>query len=90
MSARSLIALGVHEGAAGGVSEHWRSMEKFGAGLLTSHDVERLVQRTLADLSWIYARFKECRGFWFGEAQSMVFHVSGKLWEAQAREALPL
>ena len=32
MSARSLIALGVHEGAAGGVSEHWRSMEKFGAG----------------------------------------------------------
>ena len=32
MSARSLRALEEHEGASGGVSEHWRSMEEFGAG----------------------------------------------------------
>ena len=32
MSARSLRALEEHEGASGGVSEHWRSMGEFGAG----------------------------------------------------------
>ena len=32
MSTWSLRALEEHEGASGGVSEHWRSMEKFGAG----------------------------------------------------------
>ena len=32
MSARSLRAFGEHEGASGGVSEHWRSMEEFGPG----------------------------------------------------------
>ena len=32
MSARSLRALEEHEGASGGVSEYWRSMEEFGAG----------------------------------------------------------
>ena len=30
MSARSLRALEEHEGASGGVPEHWRSMEEFG------------------------------------------------------------
>ena len=48
MSARSLRALEEHEGASGGVSEHWRSL---GLDLLISHDVERLVQRPLADQS---------------------------------------
>ena len=32
MSARSLRAFEEHEGASGGISEHWRSMEEFGAG----------------------------------------------------------
>ena len=32
MSARSLKALEEPEGASGGVSEHWRSMEEFGVG----------------------------------------------------------
>ena len=32
MSARSLRALEEHEGASGGVPEHWRSMEEFGVG----------------------------------------------------------
>ena len=57
MSARSLRALEVHEGASGGflsIGGAWRSL---GLDLLIFHDVERLVQRTLADLSWIYARF---------------------------------
>ena len=33
MSARSLRALEEHEGASGGASEHWSSMEEFGAGI---------------------------------------------------------
>ena len=32
MPARGLRALEVHEGVSGGVPEHWRSMEEFGAG----------------------------------------------------------
>ena len=32
MSAPSLGALDEHEGASGGVSENWRSMEEFGVG----------------------------------------------------------
>lgn len=33
MSAWSLRAWEDHEGASGGVSQHWRSMKEFGAGI---------------------------------------------------------
>ena len=64
----------------------WRSL---GLDLLTSHDVERLVQRTLADLSWIYARFKECMtDFGFGRLNlwySMCLGSFGRLKLSQLR-----
>ena len=71
----------VHEGASGGflsIGGAWRSL---GLDLLIFHDVERLVQRTLADLSWIYARFKECMtGSGSGRLNLWYFHVLS--WKA--------
>ena len=48
MSARSLRALEEHDGASGGVPEHWRSMEEFGAGCVYISRREEIRAETLS------------------------------------------
>ena len=88
MSARSPRALEVHEGGFGGVSQHWRSMEEFGAGLAYISRRGEARDENLSRSELDLARFKECMtvsGFgrlnlwYFAGGKSL-----GRLWEAQS------